>query len=239
MRTEKIALITGATSGIGKSLSIALAEKQIKVIAVGRNSRELLNISSLYPDIIDTIRVDFLVPTYMEEIYDRLLSYKKIDFLVHCAGVTIPYNLTDMPLKILRDHFSINFEPAFSLTQYLLPSLSNGRVLFISSGLANRPGRMQPGYSMSKTCLKSLYHCWKEELQSRHIFLGYVELGPVDTPMHESILKSPNLKPEDINYFLSLREKMLTLDKAVEYIENLLLVKSNEEFFSQEWIFRK
>ena len=136
---DQLALVTGASGGIGGAISTALAKHSARLILMGRDGTKLLacekelrsSTSSL-----ETRVCDLTKPEQIEEacayISDR---YGRLDILVHCAGVIEHGSLADAPLASMDLQYAANVRGPLLLTQRLLPLLKKpmGQIVFINS----------------------------------------------------------------------------------------------------------
>jgi NAD(P)-dependent dehydrogenase (short-subunit alcohol dehydrogenase family) len=187
-----IALVTGATRGIGRASAIGLADAGAHVIAVGRTQGALEDLddeitrrtgqhATLVPmDLAKGEDIDQLGGA----IYQR---WGRLDILVHAAGMlgeltpashlapklwerTIALNLTT-PWRMIR-----SFEP-------LLRKAQAGRPIFLTSGAARRPRAFWSVYVASKAGLEGLVLSWADELESTAIRPVLLNPGPMRTRM--------------------------------------------------------
>ncbi len=136
---DKVAIITGASSGIGRAAALLFAEKGAKVIAVGRNERELGllrseahekngSIKINLADVQETTQVDRLITETVE-------NYGQIDILVNAAGIIKNGSIIDTTLDDWDKMMSINLRCVFYMMQKCAPHLENskGNVVNVSS----------------------------------------------------------------------------------------------------------
>lgn len=233
-----LAVITGAGSGIGRSLTLRMAEKKIKVIAIGRTRSKLERVRLHYPNDIEIVIADVASNEGRREI-NRALNNRVINFLVHNAATLAPLkNLENVSIDEWRHCFHVNVEAPFVLTQSLLPQLATqSRVLHISSGLAHKvlPGLVP--YSCSKAALHMLYKGWAVELATREILVGSVSPGLVDTPMQTALRSSSDLNSDTSELFNSFQQsaKLQSADSVAAVLLWMILQMPMCEYGSQEW----
>jgi len=192
----KVALVTGAATGIGQQIAVDLAKQGAKVIITGRKKESLLSCAALH-DMIDAQVSDVSLPsdtsalvTYIEN------NYRQLDILVHNAGMAPVTPLAEQRLEELDAVFSINVRAVVHLTQLCLPLLtrSQGTIINISSAVASKPLANMSVYSASKAAMKALTISWSKELAAKQIRVNAISVGPIDTPIYEKT----NLSEEEI-----------------------------------------
>lgn len=154
--SDKVAIITGSSSGIGLSTAKLLAKKGAKIVLASRNKEKLDSIAKeLKEKGIDV----FIVRTDVSSIQDcknlieeTVNHFKKIDILINNAGISMRALFKDVDLKVIRALMEVNFFGMVYCTKYALPYLlkSKGCIVSVSSvaGFHGMPGRI--GYSASK-----------------------------------------------------------------------------------------
>ena len=159
---NKIVIITGATSGIGKALAYECAARGARLVISGRNYETLTKISN---DLqkkgtkVLAVKTDVSVEDDCNELIRRTISeYGGIDVLINNAGISMRALFEDVDLCVLRKLMDTNFWGTVYCTKYALPYLlkSKGSLVGISSiaGYKGLPGRT--GYSSSKFAMQGL-----------------------------------------------------------------------------------
>ena len=153
---DKVVIITGASSGIGKALAYELAHQGAKVVLAARNIEELLHIEQ---DLrqqgaeVLSVRTDVTKELACKELIEQAYArFGRIDALINNAGISMRALLEDLEPAVLRKVMDVNFWGTVYCTKYALPYLqaARGTVVGVSSvaGLHGLPGRT--GYSASK-----------------------------------------------------------------------------------------
>ena len=167
-----MAVITGATGGVGHSIAVALAREGVNVSLLGRRagmlrivSRECAALSvKALPCVIDLCK-DNEVRNLKHKI---TRDFGPVDVLIHCAGIINQSTLANASLGDFDRQYRCNVRAPFALTQIFLPSLvrQKGQIVFINStaGLVAPAGVSQ--YSATKHALKALADSFREELNS-------------------------------------------------------------------------
>src|ERR1700751_1709056 len=192
---NRIALITGASRGIGYALARALAKQGAHIIAVARTQGGL-------EELDDEIRKDggsaTLVPLSLTDLdgiarlggalYER---HGKLDILVGKAGVAGPSSpLGHIDLKPWNDVIAVNITANFQLIRCMEPLLKQsdaGRAVFITSGVANKAIAYLGPYAASKAALETLVRVWAHETVSTPIRVNLFSPGPIRTRMRAAV----------------------------------------------------
>lgn len=238
-KNKSYAIISGATSGIGKALSIQLSKNaNLFVLAIGRNQDALNKLKKENSDKIEILQMDISNESERSKILKFFVENFSVKFLIHNAATIEPATLIkDIKLSDWRHHIRVNLEAPIFLTQLLLPHLKNGRILHISSKLAHEPCIGLGANCISKAALFMAYQCLRAELKSLDILIGSLRPGAVNTPMQEKVRSlSPQTFPA-LSQFQDLQKqnKLLSPEKVVQFIEWVLIKTSDDDFSSAEW----
>lgn len=157
---DKVVIITGAASGIGKALAFECSRRGAILSLADRDGEKLTTVCNTLTD-QGTDVIHFTCDISREEecrdlIGHTLDRYKRIDILINNAGISMRALFVDVDLDVIRKVMDINFFGSVYCTRYALPSLleSKGSLVGISSvaGFKGLPGRT--GYSASKFALQ-------------------------------------------------------------------------------------
>jgi len=123
----KIALITGASRGIGKSIAQLFAEKGADLIITARSEEELESLKEelqIHDVNVTVIPADLRNPKEIQKLAEKSLAiFRKIDILINNAGVGTWAPVLEISLQEFNDMFDVNMRAVFLLTQALLPSM--------------------------------------------------------------------------------------------------------------------
>ncbi len=188
---NKVAIVTGANSGIGKATAVRFAEEGAMIVAVGRNETGFAELREEVRDLEGTVRVHLADLTEQSQI-DRLVSETvqhcgQIDVLVNAAGIIRSGTLAETPVDELDKLMNINVRSVYYLMQKVIPSLekTRGNIVNISSIAGSRafPGVM--AYCISKAAVDQLTRCAALELAEKGIRVNAVNPGVVVTNLHK------------------------------------------------------
>lgn len=228
LKGKKI-LVTGASSGIGRSTSIVLAENGAVVVGVDVNE---CGLNDLKKDFIShgcsliTIAKN-LKEDDLEDVFSIAISDgQKLDGLVHCAGVSSVIPLKALCKSMLHKVMEINFYSFVELVrQYSKKKYNNGgAIVGISSLAATLPRAYELAYITSKAAMNAAIPCLAIELASKHIRVNGIMPGVVNTGMINAPLS------EEQNLFINNMEKKTLLGMATpEDISSVVLFLLGDE----------
>ena len=191
MEENKIALITGATRGIGKQIAITLAENGFDIAINYRKENEDLENTKKEIEKIGRkcVAVKGDVSSYEDcenFVKEVIAQYGKIDVLVNNAGITKDNLLMRMKREDFEDVLNVNLVGTFNVTKNVIPYMMkerNGRIINISSvvGIAGNAG--QTNYSASKAGIIGFTKSLAKEVASRNILVNAVAPGFIETNM--------------------------------------------------------
>lgn len=233
---EAVAVVTGASSGIGRALSLRLVDEGVKVLAVARR-REALETLQREGGRIEAVGADLAQPAGRQAVREAV-GQRPVAFLVHNAGVLEPIGpLADVSLMEWRHSQAVNVEAPLFLTQALLPRLKGGRVLHVSSGAAHHGYPGWGAYCVAKAGLHMLYQVLREELRARDVAVGSVRPGVVDTPMQTLIRRQTPERFPAVERFIGLKQAGQLRDprQVADFLAWLLMRSPVEDFPVEEW----
>jgi NAD(P)-dependent dehydrogenase (short-subunit alcohol dehydrogenase family) len=206
----RLALVTGATRGIGRAVALAYAREGAHVILVGRTVGALEEVDDevreiggsatlLTLDLKRHDKIDALGPT----IYQR---WQKLDILVGNAGILGPLSpLGHVAAETWDEVLQVNLTANWRLIRTLDPLLrasDAGRAIFVSSGVAVRPRAYWGPYAISKAALEALVRTWADEVANTPVRVNLVNPGPTGTRMRAQAFPGEDpatlQTPEDI-----------------------------------------
>ena len=216
---DKNILITGASKGIGRSLAINLSKHKANVILLARNE-DLLD--SLYDEIKEKYNTNPMIigcdlSQFEEDKAQEIANvvsknYKCLDALINNASILKKMSsVNDYDLKSWKKVLNVNLTSAFLLSKYLMPLMMDSklpRIIFTSSGVANKGKAYWGAYSVTKAGIKNLSEILNDELDSLTNFKVF-SFNPKETRTEMRALAYPAENPssvktpdELINYYL-------------------------------------
>lgn len=165
---NKVVIVTGASSGIGKALAQVFSEKGAKVVLAARSAEKLEDVANMLPNETLTVPTDVSKELDCKNLIQTTIDhFGQLDVLINNAGISMRALFRDVELDVLRQVMDINFWGTVYCTKYALIHLlkSKGSIVGVSStaGYRGLPGRT--GYSSSKFAM----HGFLESLRTEHL----------------------------------------------------------------------
>jgi NAD(P)-dependent dehydrogenase (short-subunit alcohol dehydrogenase family) len=187
----KVAIVTGATSGIGRSTARLFAMNGASVVAVGRSDAELGKLRDEIRDSEGSIRAQLADVTESSQV-DRLVNETiehlgKIDVLVNAAGIIKNGNIENTSLEEWDKMLNINLRCVFYMMQKCAPHLveTKGNIVNVSSVTGPRAFPNVLAYCVSKAGVDQLTRCAALELAPKGVRVNAVNPGVVITNLHK------------------------------------------------------
>lgn len=207
----RLALITGASSGVGKAIALALAQRGARICAIGRNAAALDKVvaaSQAYSEAFG-VQADLTKEDELQGLVEQLAKAGGVKILVHSAGIYRQDPIERAAISDLDLQFLTNARAPYRLTQLLLPQLTaaGGQIVFINSSAGLRATRPEIGqYAATKHALRAIADCLRSELNPKGVRVLSVYLGRTATPMQQAIMRDEGktwnphalLQPADI-----------------------------------------
>jgi 3-oxoacyl-[acyl-carrier protein] reductase len=201
--TDKVALVTGGSRGIGQAIAVALAQAGA---AVAVNYRQKADQAQ---DVVETIRSLGRQATAVAADVSRADEVSRmaadvarelgpIDVLVNNAGIALIRGVDDLTEEDFDRTLAVNLKSVFLCTRAVVPGMRArkwGRIVNISSGAARGPGGVGPHYNASKAGLEGLTRGYAARLVKDGITVNAVAPTLIETDMVRSGLSSPDRIP--------------------------------------------
>lgn len=205
----KVAVITGASKGIGKAIATALGESGAKVVLAARTQSTLekvvdelkkkgIDALSVPTDVTDSNSVELLIQRTLD-------SYKKLDILVNNAGSGVFGNVVDFGVSDWDSVINSNLKGLFLCTKHALPTLisqGDGQIINVLSIAAKVTFQASSAYCAAKAGALALTKVLASEVRQQNIRVTAVLPGSVETPFWDDIPQHPDfdkmLQPEHV-----------------------------------------
>ena len=201
------ALITGASSGIGRSLAYLLASRGYDLILVARRKKRLEDIKSSVDVNVTVIDMDISTTFNCHKLYN-MVKGMDIDIVINAAGFGLVGEFNDTNLDRELDMVDLNVKSVHVLTKLFLYDFikkDSGHILNVASIAAFEPGPLMATYYASKSYVYNLSMAINYELKKKnsHVYVGVLCPGPVDTEFNKVANVKFNLKSLGSDYVAS------------------------------------
>lgn len=193
-----LALITGASSGIGADMARILSDKGYDLILVARNKRKMEVLSKELKTNVEIIPMDISSTYNCTELYN-LVKKKNVDVLINNAGFGLFGEFTNTKLDKELDMIELNVKTVHTLTKLFLKDFvkkDKGYILNVASSAAFMPGPLMATYYATKAYVLHLTESINEELRRKksNVYIGALCPGPVNTNFNKVAGVSFNLE---------------------------------------------
>ncbi len=231
----RTAIVTGASRGIGRAVSLALSKRGVNLILAARNEKELAKLRDKIAEMggqAQVVKTDIGVIEDCRYLVEQALnSYSKVDILINNAGRGLggggPIE-TSEPEEVTK-MVQVNLLGAYYCTAAVLPSMkaqAGGHIVNISSVAGIKYFPQSPMYSATKFALRAFSEGLRNQVQKWNIRVTTVYPGQTDTPMLKRFAQAKRKK------FLKPDQIAMTIVHALEFPEN---VSINEIVIRPTW----
>jgi len=204
--TNKTALITGASKGLGKAMALALGGAGARLILVSRNLEQLGDTAKAVRAVgggAEIFRADVTQEADVLRLQQEVSARSgKIQILINNAGINIRKPVTDFTLDEWNQVIGTNLTGAFLLCRAFVPCMKGqgyGRILNLTSIMSHVAIAGRTAYAASKSGLLGFTRALALELAPEHITVNGISPGPIATELNAPILQNPELN----NQFIS------------------------------------
>ena len=188
---DKIAVITGATSGMALATAKLFVEEGAYVFITGRRQQNLDDAVKAIGRNVTGVQGDVSNLADLDRLYETVKREKgRIDILFASAGVGEFASIDNMTEEHFDKIFGVNVRGTAFTVQKALPLFSNGGSIIMNGSIAGIKGFPGFGvYSASKAALRSFARVWTVDLKDRNIRVNVLSPGTIDTPILEGLPK--------------------------------------------------
>jgi NAD(P)-dependent dehydrogenase (short-subunit alcohol dehydrogenase family) len=199
----KVAIVTGASRGIGRAISVALGAEGATVALAARDQEALAKTASEVAEaggIAFPVNVELTDEASIKQLVKRTFGqYGRLDILINNAGITHSAPLETTRTEDLDQCWAINARAPFILCREALPLLKRverGTIINISSVVGVKGYPLQSAYTASKHALRGMSMSLAEELRGANVRVHVICPGGVDTEMVSRV--RPDIRKEDL-----------------------------------------
>ena len=200
---DNVAVVTGATRGLGRAIAEALLQAGATVILVGSNEQRLDETAEAMKGEglpAFSFRCDLAEPQQIEGLVDYVAQqHRRVDILVNNAGVTFSHDVLDYPDESWRKTFQVNLEAPFQLSKRfakMMKEQGSGSIINITSIGAELGFPNNPAYVAAKGALKQLTKSLAVDLGQFGIRVNSIGPGYFKTDMTQSSWNDPQLQKD-------------------------------------------
>ena len=218
------AMITGASSGIGRDIALNLSKLNYDLILVGRSKESLEKVKEKISDINSNVKVKIVVVDLsnlqkVKELY-ILTRNDDIDILINNAGFGVFGEFVDTDINIELDMLDVNIRALHMLTKFYLKDMlkkDNGIILNVASSASVMSGPLLSSYYASKSYVYRLSLAIREELRRRKskVQISVLCPGPVDTNFNERAGVTFGVKALSSSYVAKYALNKMFLGKTI------------------------
>ena len=208
----KTALVTGASSGVGREVSLLLAQYGCRVLAFGRDKNKLdflTDEAKKYQGVLEAFKCDLSVISQLESSFDELNKLgEKPNILVNNAASFYRNNFEETTFDQYSEMVDVNLTSTFKLIQFVIPlmkSENTGDILNITSVAGCISPHGQTIYGATKAALNHLTKGLAVELGPYGIRVNAIAPGPIDSPLWEKMYPKNN---DRLKIFDMLKKKI-------------------------------
>ncbi len=189
----KVAVISGASRGIGAAIARILSEHQLGVVLLGRNKETLSKVADYLKaeaGMAMAFPCDITRPKDVQKLAEMIAkTNSKIELLVNNAGISKTGTVEKFSYKDWQTVLDTNLNGSFLLTKTLLPLITDqrGQIIFINSVAGKQSFPEWSAYNASKAGLRALADTLRLELNPRGIRVTSIYSAAVDTPLHDEL----------------------------------------------------
>lgn len=202
---DKIAVVTGGSSGIGLATAKRFAAEGAYVFIAGRRQAELDKAAAEIGSNVTCVQTDIANLDDLERLYQTVAKRGKIDVLYAGAAFVQKMMTTAATPEHFDNTFDTNARGTYFTVQKALPYLNDGAsIIIVASAGKNKGFSGRSTYSATKAALRSFARTWTSELKDRQIRTNVLSPGAVDTPIFDEQFPSQEGAAEARNQIAAL-----------------------------------
>ena len=234
----KLALITGATKGIGRSTAQTFARAGWNLILLGRDIQKLQDLKNQLSNSgvqINILAFDLSQSDKVDQYVNQCIkSYGCPTVVINNAGFAFNGELVSMPLDKWQEIIQVNLTSVFQICSCVVPFMrtKGGLIINVSSHAANNAFPNWGAYCVSKAALASFTKCLREEERKNSIRACTITLGSVNTPLWDSEFVNSDFNKNSMMSSDNVSETILFIAEQPksQLIEDLILMPATGAF---------
>lgn len=206
--STKTALVTGASSGIGLTITQTLLAQQCRVIGIARDF-DKVNIDS---NLFQSFSQDLTDLNATSELIKMLCKDNSVDFFIHSAGSGQFGSIEQFSVKQMDQYIKSNLTSALVISHHIVPTMrkqKSGRIIFIGSESAVTAGKKGTLYSSAKFGIRGLALALREDCSKDGINVSLINPGMVKTPFFDKLNFRPGKDPANYIQAQDIAETVL------------------------------
>ncbi len=195
--TGKVAIVTGASRGLGRAIAVALVDQGVRVLAAARSEQELRDLQATAPDMIRGRPCDMRDLAAVGALADEAVAaFGRLDIVVNNAGIAPAGAFLDQSESVWHEVFTVNVAApavlARAAARHMIPARS-GKIINIAStsGILGKPTLV--AYSASKGALLQFTKALAGEWASKGVQVNAIAPGAFETSAQQAVLDSPEM----------------------------------------------
>jgi NAD(P)-dependent dehydrogenase (short-subunit alcohol dehydrogenase family) len=229
---DKVAIITGGSSGIGLATARRFVEEGASVYITGRRQEELDKAVAAIGRNVTAVRGDATDEAHLDDLIARVAHDEgRLDVLVANSGLIEQVRLGEIEADHFDRTFALNARAPLFLVQKALPLMKNGGSIVLLGSIAGYMGfPAHSTYSATKAAIRSYARTWTAEFGASGIRVNTLSPGPIDTPIIDSQADSKE-GADAIRAFYTSVIPMARMGRAEEIANAALFLASDESSF--------
>lgn len=194
---NKVAVVTGGGSGIGRAIAERFLAESAKVVVSGRRREPLDELAGTAPARTLAVPADVTRAADLQQLATAAVRrFGRIDVLIPCAGVALQSPVAESTPEAIREQFEVNFIGAQQTVRTFLPHLARGAsIILLTQGLKRTDAPEIGIFQASKAALGALARTLASELQPRGIRVNCIAPGPTETPFWGALSRTEGTRP--------------------------------------------
>ncbi|MBN2090406.1 SDR family oxidoreductase [candidate division KSB1 bacterium] len=201
---KKVAIITGASGGIGASIAIALAKKGVNLVLTARNQNQLLKLTEILQKYeINTLAIptDITQKEQVHQLMEETIKYfGKVDILIANAGQYLKRPILHLKANAIEESMAVNFYGNFHCIHEVLPIMlkqKTGHIIVVSAIDGKKGIPSNAAFATSKFALTGFVEVLRQEMRGKNIQITTIFPRRVDTQMMAKF-KIPKTHPDQV-----------------------------------------